>query len=87
MASWQPVKLLPAGMKSATALSPQEGFIVSTSCQCGFDYQDFISHHAIPMGARFSCPSCECELTVDHAMVPNNCEFAPGFNVSTVTAN
>jgi hypothetical protein len=32
---------------------------MNTTCSCGFDCSDFITHHSISAGARFECPRCE----------------------------
>ena len=42
---------------------------MKTICACGFDCSDFVAHHAIPGGARFSCPTCE--LTLSAAQEPS----------------
>jgi hypothetical protein len=56
-----------SGTIAATArhlLSSLEGLrAMKTVCPCGFDCTDFVAHHAIPTGARFSCPSCELNLS------------------------
>ena len=36
---------------------------MKTLCSCGFDCSEFLSHHAIPAGAQFSCPGCELTLS------------------------
>ena len=69
-AAWATFFFIVLGLRlGAVALRlPAVFFARGLGLGCG-DCSDFVAHHAIPGGARFSCPTCE--LTLSAAQEPS----------------